>query len=158
MVAQDSEKISRSSGAIRMVLLSLVLFLAGGAGSYFYFSMGTNAVKKSSKEHASETPDYSDVSFVPIEPLLISLNDGNNQRHLRFSAQIEVPKGKEKAVEALKPRIVDTLNRYLRALKVQDLERSNSLYMLRIQVLYRVQLIVGEENASDLLIMEFVLN
>jgi len=46
----------------------------------------------------------------------------------------------------------------LRAVDVHDLENRNALIRLRSQMLRRIQLVIGQEQVRDLLIMEFVLN
>ena len=77
---------------------------------------------------------------------------------MRFSAQLEVPPDRVIEVEGIKPRIVDVLNGYLRAVETADLEDPAALVRLRAQMLRRVQIVAGEGRVSDLLIMEFVMN
>ena len=56
------------------------------------------------------------------------------------------------------PRVLDTLNTYLRAVDVADLENPAALAKLRAQMLRRVQVVTGEGRVRDLLVTEFVLN
>jgi len=58
----------------------------------------------------------------------------------------------------LKPRIVDVLNGYLRAVTFAEMADPNALARLRGQMLRRIQVVTGEGRVKDLLIMEFVLN
>ena len=58
----------------------------------------------------------------------------------------------------LKPRVMDVLNGFLRAVEVQELEDPAALIRLRAQMLRRIQIVVGEGRVNDLLIVEFVLN
>jgi flagellar FliL protein len=69
-----------------------------------------------------------------------------------------VPKGREKDVTAILPRVVDVLNSYLRALEISDLEDPAALTRLRAQMLRRVQIVAGPGQVNDLLVMEFVMN
>jgi flagellar FliL protein len=96
--------------------------------------------------------------FVPLDPLVISLPGNGGRVHLRFTAQLEVAPEYALEVEAVKPRIVDVLNSYLRAVRVAELEDPAILIKLRGQMLRRVQIVTGEGRVRDLLIMEFVLN
>lgn len=98
------------------------------------------------------------VSFVPLEPLVISLGNAARSKHLRFRAELEVAPGAEGDVAKLTPRVMDVLNSYLRAVAVSDLEDPAALINLRAQMLRRIQLVTGEGRVRDLLIMEFVLN
>ena len=100
----------------------------------------------------------SGVTFVALDPLIISLGKFASSRHLRFQAYLEVLPAAAEEVEHLKPRILDVLNTYLRAISGSELEDPTSMNRLRAQMLRRVQIVVGEENVRDLLITEFVLN
>lgn len=100
----------------------------------------------------------SEVTFVALDPVVISLGKFASSRHLRFQAYLEVPPAAAEEVEHLTPRILDVLNTYLRAISESELEDPASMNRLRAQMLRRVQVVVGEENVRDLLITEFVLN
>lgn len=99
-----------------------------------------------------------DLGFLEIEPILISLSDSSEVRHLRFRAQLEIAAAHRPEVQHLMPRIVDLLNGYLRALQIEDFEDPLILTRLRAQLLRRVQVIAGPGRVNDVLIMEFVLN
>ena len=58
----------------------------------------------------------------------------------------------------LKPRILDVLNEYLRAVEEIELESPGSLTLLRAQMLRRIAIVVGDGLVRDLLILEFVLS
>ena len=152
------------------LILGLVLALAGGGGGFFavYSGMllGGESASKDKDAHAEETAEddhgtygasMSDIAFIPIDPLVISLNSSQGT-HLRFRAQLEVKNKYKSDVEYLLPRVVDVLNGYLRAIDLADLQDNAALVRLRAQMLRRVQVVVGKDRINDLLIMEFVLN
>ncbi|MFY0682096.1 MAG: flagellar basal body-associated FliL family protein [Thalassovita sp.] len=156
----------------RPLMLGLVLGILGGVVGFYAAYQGLlplgNTVQPtadatmtdkahSSDSHAGE-PSFmaQDISFVPIPPLLISLGPASASKHLRFAAQLETEPGSEKTVEALMPRIVDVLNSYLRAVETADFDDTAILIRLRVQMLRRVQLVVGPGHVRDLLIMEFI--
>ncbi len=142
------------------MILSLLLAMTGGGGGFYAVSSGIlfSSESHTEKEHHDEPSaikEMSDVAFVPVDPLVISLSPGS---HLRFRAQLEVRASHKSEVELLMPRVVDVLNGYLRALDPGDLEQSSILVRVRAQMLRRIQLVTGGNRVSDLLIMEFVLN
>ncbi len=100
----------------------------------------------------------SDVAFIPVAPLVVSLAGSQEVRHLRFAAQLEVPSVHSQAVAHLMPRVVDVMNGYLRAVDPADLEAPGALVALRAQMLRRVELVVGPGQVTDVLVMEFVLS
>ncbi len=151
---------SKRSG--RRALIGIVFLLIGVSGGFASSYAGLiPAFQTGQSEDTSAGPDgtemFADVAFVPIEPLIISLLDKGEPRHLRFRAKLEVPKGYEKDVTVVLPRIVDVLNGYLRALDYADIAQPSSLIRFRAQMLRRITSVVGPDRVNDLLIMEFVL-
>ena len=144
------------------ILIGLVLALLGGGGGFMAVQMGLIGGGHSEtapvEEHGESIAPLPAIAFVALEPLVISLAPGGNSTHLKFSAQLEVLPEHLQEVEAIKPRIVDVLNGYLRAVETGDLEDPTALMKLRAQMLRRIQVVAGQGRVRDLLIMEFVLN
>ncbi|RGP38739.1 flagellar basal body-associated FliL family protein [Pseudotabrizicola alkalilacus] len=132
--------------------------LLGGGGFYATYSgmiLGADAAHTPSDAHAGALPD---ITFIPVEPITISLGPQSRARHLRFASQLEVGKAHAAEVQLLLPRISDVLNSYLRAVELVQLEDPAALMRLKAQMLRRVQIVTGQDRVRDLLISEFVLN
>lgn len=144
------------------LIIGLVLALALGGGGFFAVYSGMILAPHSDQaEPAPEETlvlDLPQVSYIELDPLVISLGRGSRNRHLRFRASLEVEPAYVKDVTTLKPRVLDVLNSYLRAVEISDLEDPSALVSLRAQMLRRIQLVTGEGRVRDLLIIEFVLN
>ncbi|MGR3631653.1 MAG: flagellar basal body-associated FliL family protein [Limimaricola soesokkakensis] len=142
------------------LILGLVLALVGGGGGFFAVSSGMlgGGTAEEPESEVPAMPEAAPASFVPLDPLVINLPPGSGRRLLRFSAQIEVAPEHAAEVESLRPRIVDVLNTYLRAVELADLEDPAALTRLRAQMLRRVQVVAGAGRVRDLLVMEFVLD
>ena len=145
------------------VLLGLVLAIIGAGGGFFavqtdIFGASTDSESTGEDAAALDANDTPAVSFVAIDPLVISLPHAGGRDHLRFAAQLEVPPAYAAEVEAIKPRIIDVLNGYLRAIEIASLEDPATLTRLRAQMLRRIQVVSGPGRVTDLLIMEFVLS
>lgn len=143
------------------LLFGLVGALAmGGAGFYAVYAglldLGGGGAEAPQAEHAAAAS--SDVAFLAMDPIVISLPPGASARHLRFIGQLEVDPANQIEVTQLMPRILDVLNTYLRAVEVRDLEQPSALSRLRAQMLRRIQVVAGEGRVRDLLITEFILN
>ncbi|WP_374271799.1 flagellar basal body-associated FliL family protein [Paenirhodobacter enshiensis] len=137
------------------ILIGAVLMALCGGGGFFLSYKGF--LPDLHRESGDKAPSPADTAFVPLDPILVSIGP-ESARHLRFSAQIEVPKDKARAVEELKPRIADILNSYLHVLTPEEIEAPGSLIRLRAQMLRRARIVTGEGMIDDLLITEFVLN
>ena len=150
--------VESKSSKLPLIIGLVLLLLGGGAGFYATWS-GLILGAESDLAEEAETVDTSpSVTFVPVNPITVSLPYRTDQQHLRFRAELEVPKEHASDVELILPRVVDVLNSYLRALEMSDIQDPSALTRLRAQMLRRVQIVAGPGRVSDLLIMEFVIN
>lgn len=153
------------------LLIGVVLALVGAGSGYLAVSSGMISIGRSVEEAPEKAEkaekmmlldgqktELSDIAFVPLDPIIVSLNHRSNVQHLRFRAQLEVNSEYESEVSRLSPRIMDVLNSYLRAIDFSDIDDSLALTRLRAQMLRRIQIVTGRGRVRDLLIMEFVLN
>ncbi|MBR2573318.1 MAG: flagellar basal body-associated FliL family protein [Loktanella sp.] len=159
-VADPDADRPRKSGK-KPLFIGLALALLGAGGGFFVVQSGMLSGDGKTAQDANQPVAASvalTVGFVALDPLVISLPATNGRDHLRFSAQLEVPLAYVAEVAAIKPRIVDVLNGYLRAVDLAELENPAALARMRGQMLRRVQVVAGDGRISDLLIMEFVLS
>lgn len=143
------------------LIIGLVACLIGAAGGFFAVNSGFILSSESDPGDdgsLAKVEDVSDVAFVPIDPIIVTLRPGSSNKHLSFRTQLEVPNIYRADVEHLLPRIVDVMNSYLSALETKDFESPAIIVRLRSQLLRRVQIVAGVERVNDLLVMEFVLN
>lgn len=155
------------------LLIGIVLAVIGAAGGFFatYSGLADSLLAGQSSDSQAAAPAgghgtpassapgaMADSVFVVIDPITINMGARGQSRHLRFSAQLEVPPANAAEVARLMPRILDVLNIYLRALDPQELEEPAALVRLRGQMLRRVQIVTGPGFVDDLLIVEFVFN
>ena len=61
-------------------------------------------------------------------------------------------------MESLKPRAVDVLNTYLRAVDPADVDDPAAMLRMRAQMLRRIQVVMGEGKVRDLLVAEFIVH
>lgn len=147
----------RKKSKLPLILGLVLAILLGGGG--FYATWSGLILAPEAHDTARAAPGaLPDITFVPIDPVIISLGPGATSRHLKFVAQIEVAKPHAAEVTLLMPRILDVLNSYLRAVDPAQLEDPGAITRLRAQMLRRIQIVTGEGRARDLLITEFVLN
>lgn len=145
------------------LLIGLVLMLALGGGGFFVMYSGVlggghKAAEAPGAGHDTHARPAQDMTFLPLDPLIVSLGSAASNRHLKFTAQLEVNPAYAEDVALMMPRVLDVLNGYLRAVDMADLEDPSALIRLRAQMLRRVQIVTGDGYVRDLLITEFVLN
>lgn len=157
MAQMDAALEAPKKKSLLPLLIGLVLMLALGGGAFYAVYSGLLLGAHAQKPAAKAESSAPEVHFVALDPMVISLGD-SGLRHLRFSAQLEVDPAHLPEVDQLKPRVMDVLNGYLRAVSIEDLENPSALIRLRAQMLRRIQIVTGEGRVRDLLIIEFVLN
>jgi flagellar protein FliL len=146
------------------LLIGVVLMLGLGGGGFF--AVKTGMLLGSGGDHPANdaagggVEPLPDIAFVALDPLIVSLGGTGTStaRHLRLTAQLEVPAAHEAEVRLLTPRVLDVMNSYLRAVDVGQLEDPTALTRLRAQIMRRVQLVAGEGRVRDVLLTEFVIN
>ena len=157
--AEETEEAPKSSKM--PLIIGLVAGLLGAGGGFFAtFSGMILAPPETSvvEEPEVELKPLADVAYVPLEPMVVTVGEARNNRHLRFRAQLEVPSQYLADVEAITPRILDIIHGYIRAVRIEDLEDSTALLRFRSHMLRRIDVVAGYGRVNDILIMEFVLN
>ena len=156
-----------------LLIAGVVALLAGGGGFYAVYSGllvlpfiggGEGEMDTAMAGHGGEAGEDAEAlhpfepgAFVHLEPLIITLSPQSKSEHLKITLAIEVGPGREAEVEAVKPRVIDILNGFLRAVDEREFEVPRSMERLRAQMLRRVKLVTPEGAVRDLLIQEFVL-
>lgn len=158
-LSDNTTKAGKTKASKLPLLFGLLAALLGGAAGFYLVYFEIIHPRKPSNETAiAPIEGLPDIGFVALDPLVVSLGATSSNQHLRFAAQLEVEKAYMTDLQALRPRVVDVLNSYLRALETRDLEDPAALTRIRAQMLRRIQIVAGEGRVRDLLIMEFVLN
>lgn len=154
----------RKKTGVKGLLVTLVLFtIAAGAGFFTVYSGMVMAPEGSKTATAHTDADLYEAThpaptFVPLQPLMVTLGRGDTLEQLRFEGHLEVRPGTEETVTQLMPRVMDVLNGYLRAVEIGDLADPSSLMTLRAQMLRRIQIVIGDGIVTDLLISKFLLS
>lgn len=158
MEDEPTEPVKPSSAPL-LISIALASVLGAGAFAFMFSGSGVSEDKSQVSTDPSENAiaDDSNTIFLPMEPLVISLGSAASGKSLRFEGYLEINPGDESEITALMPRITDTLNTYLRAIEFADIEEPTSLLRIRLQMLKRVQLIVGNDKVRDLLVSKFLI-
>ncbi|MHA1530318.1 MAG: flagellar basal body-associated FliL family protein [Alphaproteobacteria bacterium] len=167
----DDEPVRK--GKSKLLLVACVLALVAGGGGFYAvysgllalpFGGGDGGRETATAGHGGETEEHADSAdpfepgtFIDLEPLIVTLGPQSESEHLKITLTIEVGPGREAEVEAVRPRVIDILNGFLRAVDEREFELPRSMERLRAQMLRRVRLVTPEGAVRDLLIQEFVL-
>jgi len=162
--SEEGEEEGGKKGGKGMLFAIIGAVVMGGGGFFASYSGilpiggGAEVAQETDKKPAKVMVASVMPSFVPVEGMVISLGTAARSKHLKFGAQLEVAPDYAEEIEGLKPRILDVVNTYLRAVEERDIESPAAMTRLRAQLLRRVQVVTGSDKVKDLLITEFVLN
>lgn len=159
----------------KMVFLAvgaLLLLIGGGAAGYVVSSgkSGGEAGEHSEAEAAAatnESPKTGEASagapagapvFLSLGDILVNLSgDGKRPNFLKMKISLDLADEKDKAaIEAMKPRIIDNFQVYLRELRIEDLRGSAGLQRLREELLLRVAEITAPIRVREVLFQEML--
>lgn len=154
---EEETKPKKGLGKVGWILV-FVLGLGLGGGGFFATYSGLFSTAESEMAETGDAPpeEGSELVFLELDPMMISVGNAGSIRQLRFRAYLQLPERNDD-VAALQPRILDVFSTYLRAVSVDRLEDPTSLLDLRAQLLRRVQLLTGPGAVNDLLIIDFVI-
>lgn len=145
---------------LKAAVIYLVPALLLGAGGFYVTYSGMlgsgGGDSHEAPKHAPEPASF-DVAFMETEQLVIPLSPRAGSRNLLFKATIEVAPQDLPALEAIRPRILDVFNTFLRAVDASTIAEPSAMARLRAQLLRRLRTVVAPVEPRDLLITNFVL-
>ncbi len=121
---------------------------------------GEHGEKAAEGEHGEKKAGKpGDPVFVDLPEFLVNLNTGTGRgtSFLKATVTLDLPSEEAaKRVEAMKPRIVDSFNTYLRELRTSDLAGSAGINRLREELMMRINKAIEPEQVNDVLFKEIV--
>lgn len=164
--ATDSPAASgkKMSGKKLTLFVALPLLLIGGGAAAYMTGMIGGGGEAKQEEHATAHAEESHAPeakkgpsvFYDLPELLVNLNsNGRRTSFLKLQVSLEIADDKDKPkLDAMRPRIVDSFQVYLRELRIEDLRGSSGMYRLREELLARVNTAVAPAKVKDVLFKE----
>ena len=155
--AEGGKKKLSKKMIIIIAAAGLVLLLGTGAGLYFAGVFGGGDGESHKSESSSES-EKGKATFFSLGDILVNLSgDGKRPNFLKIKVSLELADPKDAAqLEAIKPRIIDNFQIYLRELRIEDLRGSAGLYRLREELLLRVTEAAQPVRVRDVLFQEML--
>lgn len=109
--------------------------------------------------HGAEAPRSADgVFFVDLPDVLVNLrSEGQRMRYLKLRVALEVRDATTAgAVRSLMPRVMDSLQLYLRSLSVEDVRGAIGMERLKEEMLARINRAIRPHRVDDVLFKEML--
>ena len=164
----DGEEGGASDGASKskkkklIIIVAVLLLVVGGAAAAFFTGlleplMSMITGKDSSTVASGEAPEGIGL-FHDLPEVLVNLNTaGRKSQFLKMKVSLEVASEQDKLIiDAVKDRVMDNFQVYLRELRIEDLQGSAGMYRLREELLRRVRAATAPAQVKDVLFKEML--
>jgi flagellar protein FliL len=159
----EGEGGKKKSGKKMIVIIAAAAFLvlgAGGGGAAFFFLHGHKAAPEdaTAAQASAGAEQNGKPVFYPLGDLLVNLaGEGKHPNFLKVKVTLQLADEKDvPLMEAIKPRIIDNFQVYLRELRIEDLRGSAGMYRLREELLQRVTEAAQPVRVRDVLFQEML--
>ena len=151
----------------KMLILLLPLFLVVGSVVGVYFSGLTDSFI-SSKQSGDAERGEDDAPAVPVAKgvfyevpeILVNLapKAGQNPVYFKIKVVLEMENAADVAyAEKMQPRITDSLQFYLREMRLEEVQGSMGTYRLKEEILNRLTKILAPAKVNDVLFKEILI-
>lgn len=161
---------SGGGARLRLVLVGVLALLLAGRGAAAWFLLGAEAgTEPAADGHAPAQPAKATdahggpatpkVTFIDLPDILVNLaSDQRRPRYLKLKVTLEVANDTvAREVGGLAPRVMDSFQGYLRALRTEDVEGARGMQVLKEELLARVNLAIHPTRVEDVLFKELLL-
>jgi flagellar protein FliL len=156
--AAPRKKLSGKNLAL-FIGLPILLLGGGAAGVMMSGILGDPEHSEPAHVEANQPATSSKAIFYHLPEMLVNLNStGRRPNYLKIKVSLEI--GNESdipALEALKPRIVDNFQVYLRELRIEDLRGSAGMHRLREELQARINTAVHPVKVKNVLFNEVLI-
>jgi flagellar FliL protein len=137
---------------------AFVLLAGGGAAFFLMHGKEEAPTAEQAKAAAAAADEKSKPVYFSLGDLLVNLSgEGKHPNFLKVKISLELADEKDvPLMEAIKPRIVDNFQVYLRELRIEDLRGSAGMYRLREELLARVTEAAQPVRVKDVLFQEML--
>lgn len=160
----SGSKVETKNKIRKTVLIILTFLVCTIAVGYFFFKI-IKAPKSYKGQDVSQslTPSSNEAiinSYLNLEPIVVNLLSPNNkQSYVRLTLTLQLYSNQEsQKVEAKLPIIIDTIQCFLRELRVDDFNGSGNTLLLKEELLKRVNKITFPLVVNDILFREILIN
>lgn len=156
--AAEGDGKKKSKKMIIIIAAVALVVVGAGGGTAAFFLLHHKADDDATKTHANSADLNSKPIFYPLGDLLVNLaGEGKHPNFLKVKVTLQLADEKDvPLMDAIKPRIIDNFQVYLRELRIEDLRGSAGMYRLREELLQRVTEAAQPVRVRDVLFQEML--
>ncbi|MCQ2966199.1 MAG: flagellar basal body-associated FliL family protein [Alphaproteobacteria bacterium] len=162
-VEEGASSGGKSKKKLILIVLPLLVIIACGVG-VFFSGMTENIVENKNKVDENliaegEEGAPKEGAYFVIPEVMVNLSNRGNQKPIYFKLNITLELGSQLDVahaEKMLPRIVDSMQFYLREMRLEEIQGSMGTYRLKEEILGRLTKILAPAQVVDVLLKDIV--
>lgn len=142
------------------VFLPVVVVIGAGAGAFFSGLFDSGPMEAESGVEAGVVANSSqEAVFYDLPDMLVNLNTGSKKKaYLKLAISLELNHFSDISnIERVLPRIMDSLQIFVREMRSEDLTGSAGMYRLKEKILRRANIAVHPIQIKDVLFKELLI-
>jgi flagellar FliL protein len=143
-----------------IIVAAALLLVLGGGGAALYFFVFSGSEASKAEANGPEFPATPPVvAYADMDEMIVNIQSQDGTPvYLKLSVQLELFSPEEKAgIDALKPRIRDQFQGYLRELRPDDLKGSAGIMRLKEELVRRTNVAAAPYKVRDVLLKEMII-
>lgn len=146
------------SKKLKIIIAAGLIFVVLAGVAAFFLLQDKNAEAQKEEQAKEAAADKSKITYYSLGDLLVNLSgEGKHPNFLKVKISLELADEKDlPLMDAIKPRIIDNFQVYLRELRIEDLRGSAGMYRLREELLMRVTEAAQPVRIRDVLFQEML--
>jgi flagellar protein FliL len=143
----------------RVTLLAVAVLLLAGGGFSAWRYFASQPHEKTAEDLAAEAAADKAIVYVEAPDIFVNINAGQGKsRFLKLGITLQV-RGQANAadIKTNMPRIVDNFQVYLRELRVEDLNGSAGMFLLKEELMRQVNIELAPVRIENVLFKEMLL-
>lgn len=156
---QEEPKKKSSISLIQIIMIVLLLAVLGVGGfiAWKLINMETPTAQNAAQPAPEGTLDVAPGVLVDMDNITINLADEEESRFLRVKMKLEVKDDPSKAViDTNSVQIKDLIITILSSKKFDDVRTPQGKYDLKLELVYRINSLVGGEPVKNMFFSDFV--
>ena len=152
------KKLGKKQLIIIMAVGAVLVLAAAGGGAFFFMHKSASPEEKAAAAAQASADEKGKPVYFSLGDLLVNLSgEGKHPNFLKVKISLELADEKDAPLmEAIKPRIIDNFQVYLRELRIEDLRGSAGMYRLKEELLMRVTEAAQPVRVRDVLFQEML--
>ena len=153
---QTAEEQPKKGGKLKWIIILLVLVAFLGAGGFFAYQHFFASSKEGAAD-ANATNATTPGQLVKLDTLVVNLADPLGRRYLKVTMEVEIVNAQAVAeLEAVMPKVKDALLLLFSSKTFADVATMDKKLELKLQVVERLNQILGKSKVRDVYFTEFV--